>query len=32
MLDYFSPSDANPHWAHGEPAPHVRTGGIAAPL
>jgi hypothetical protein len=22
MLDYFSPSEVNPDWAHGEPAPH----------
>jgi hypothetical protein len=22
MLDYFSPSEVNPHWAHAEPAPH----------
>jgi len=22
MLDYFSPSEVDPHWAHAEPAPH----------
>src|SRR4029450_12726210 len=29
--DSFSPSEVNPHRAHGEPAPHVRAGGLAAP-